>query len=94
MNTRPPVWMLVLLGVQLAIAVAGLVYVTGLASALSQHDVAIAHDDVPLFYPLIAVLVLGIPALLLWKRDRPALSTILAIAPFPVAIALMVWAWW
>jgi len=92
MKTRPPPWIFILIGVQLAIAVAGLVYVTGLARAMSQHEVAIAHDDVPMFYPLITVLVFGALALGLWGRNR-TLATILAIAPFPAAIALMLWAW-
>ena len=92
MATRRPIWMYVLLGVQLAIAVAVVVFVVGLANAMSAHSVPFAHDDVPLLFPLGAVLVLGGSALGLWGRNR-TLATVLALSPFPVAFALMLWAW-
>ena len=92
MTTRPPVWMFVLLGVQLALALAGLLFVTNLASAMAGGSVPFAHDDVPLLYPLIAVIVLGGAALVLWGRSRRT-SMILSLLPFPAAIALMCWAW-
>jgi len=92
MTTRPPAWMIVLLGVQLALALAGVLFVTGLASAMAGRSVHFAHDDVPLLYPLIAVVVLGGAALLVWGRNVRA-ATILSLLPFPVAAALMYWAW-
>ena len=94
MTTRPPVWMWVSLGVQLALAVAGVVALVGLANAMSAHAVPFAHDDVPMLFPAIAVVVLGTAALMLRRHDRRALSAILTFAPFPVAAALMTWAWW
>ena len=92
MTRRPPVWMFVLLGVQLALALGGLVFVTGLASAMAGHSVPFSHDDYPMFYPAVLVVVLGGAALLLWGRNGRA-ATILSLLPFPVAIALMAWAW-
>jgi len=84
--------MVVLLGIQLALSLAGLLFVTGLASAMAGGSVPFAHDDVPLLYPLIAVIVFGAAALVLWGRSRRT-STILSLLPFPVAIALMCWTW-
>ena len=52
-----------------------------------------ANDDVPMLFPAIAVVVLGVPALLLAARNHRALSRTLAFAPYPVAVALMLWAW-
>ena len=94
MTTRPPTWMFVWLGLQLALAVAGFAAVVGLANAMSQHSVPFASDDVPLLFPALSVLVLGGLALLLWGRNHRTLSTILANMPYPVSIALMAWAWW
>jgi predicted phage tail protein len=84
--------MFVLLGVQLAFAVAVVVFIVGLANAMSAHSVPFAHDDVPLLFPLGTVLVLGGLALVLWDRNRTA-ATILSLLPMPVALALMLWAW-
>jgi hypothetical protein len=92
MSSRPPTWMIVLLVLQLMLALAGVLLVGSLASAMAQGPVAFAHDDVPLLFPLIAVFVLGGAALLLWRASRRA-SVILSLAPFPVAAALMSWAW-
>ena len=92
MAPRRPIWLFVLLGVQLALAFAGVAFVVGLANAMSAHSVPFAHDDIPLLFPLAAVLVLGGLALVLWGRNR-TLATILSLAPLPVALALMLWAW-
>jgi predicted phage tail protein len=72
--------------------VAVVVFVVGLADAMAGHSVPFAYDDVPLLFPLGAVLVLGGLALMLWSQNRHA-ATILAMCPFPVALALMYWAW-
>jgi hypothetical protein len=85
--------MILLLALQLALALAGFVFVIGLANAMSTHSVPFAHDDVPLLFPLIAVVVLGAAALLLSGRN-PRTARFLSLMPFPVAIALMFWAWW
>ena len=58
-----------------------------------RHAVPFAHDDVPMLFPAIAVVALGVPALLLAARKHRALSTTLALAPYPVAAVLMLWAW-
>ncbi len=92
MATRRPIWMFVLLGVQFALALAVVVFVVGLANAMSAHSVPFAHDDIPLLFPLGAVVVLGGLALGLWGRSR-TLATVLALLPLPVALALMFWAW-
>ena len=92
MSSRPPTWMIVLLALQLLLALAGVLLVSSLASAMAQGPVAFAHDDIPLLFPLIAVIVLGGAALLLWRRSRRA-SVVLSLVPFPVAAALMFWAW-
>ncbi len=93
MATRTPVWMWVALGVQLALALAGIVAIIGLADGMAGHAVAFAHDDVPMLFPALAVIVLGAAALLLRRNDRRTLATILTLAPFPVAAVLMAWAW-
>ena len=93
MTVRIPLWMYVMLGCQLALAAAGFAAIAGLANAMAQHAVAFAHDDVPMLFPLIAVVVLGAAALLAWRGGRRTLATILSLAPFPVAAALMIWAW-
>ena len=92
MTTRRPTWMFVLLGVQFAFAVGIVVFVVGLANAMSAHSVPFARDDVPLLFPIGTVLVLGGLALALWGRNRHA-ATILSLCPLPVALALMYWAW-
>ena len=94
MTIRPPTWMWVSLGAQLALALAGLAAVVGLGNAMAGHSVAFASDDVPLLFPAGMVVVLGAAALLLAARNQRALSTMLTWAPFPAAIALMVWSWW
>ena len=94
MTTRPPTWMWVSLGVQLALALAGLAAIVGLGNAMSGHAVAFASDDLPLLFPAGMVAVLGAAALLLAARSHRVLSTMLAWAPFPAAIALMTWSWW
>jgi hypothetical protein len=85
--------MFVLLGVQLALALAGVAALVGLGNAMSGHAVPFAHDDVPMLFPAMAVVVLGVPALLLAARNHRALSRTLAFAPYPVAVALMLWGW-
>jgi hypothetical protein len=92
MAIRPATWMFAALGVQLALALGGLVYVAGLADAMAQHRVALAADDVPLAYPAIAVVVFGGAALYLAGSNR-RLAAVLALAPFPVAALVMAWSW-
>jgi hypothetical protein len=84
--------MFVSLGGQLALAVAGVAILVALGNAMSGHSVPFAHDDVPMLYPAIMVVILGVPALLLAGRNR-TVATILTFAPYPVAIALMAWSW-
>lgn len=88
MNPRPPVWLIIVLAVQLALTL--LLFAVGWsysASAGQGRPPSLA-DTIALTLPILAVALLGAGAIAANRAGQRALSVVLALLPLPTILVL------
>ncbi|MGE3690159.1 MAG: hypothetical protein AB7F98_02120 [Novosphingobium sp.] len=89
MFSRLPVWMWILLGAQLALALLFFAFTWSLTASLAHSYRPGAADLLFLAMPILGVVVCGALASLLWPRGQKAGATILALMPVPLALVML-----
>ncbi len=89
MTSRPPVWLYVLLGIQLALALFFLAFGWSLTSSLAQGRTPSLEDTLLLASPALGVALCGLLAGLLWRREQRTGAIIVTLLPIPLALILL-----
>lgn len=90
MPSRLPVWIMVLLGLQLALALFFFAFGWSMTSSIRLGRTLSLEDTVYLASPALGVVLCGMLASLLWRREQHTVAMIVAFAPIPLALAMLV----
>ena len=90
MTPRFPVWMIVMIILQLVIAALFFFFVYSLSWSLAQGAAPAVMEMVLLALPFVAVAASGLVARGLWRAGKGSMATLLVLAPLPLCLLLFV----
>jgi hypothetical protein len=88
MTQRFPVWMIILILLQLLIAALFFWFVYSLSWSLGQGRTPAALDIALLALPVVAVAASGLVARGMWRAGKASLATVCVLAPLPLCLLL------